>query len=566
MNDELIIRNGIVVDPANDIDREVMDIAIRGGKIVGKASPSAKIIDASGMLVMPGGVDIHSHIAGSKTNAARVMRPEDHVRDFERKTALTRSGVGHSIPSTFTTGYRYARMGYTTVIEPATPPMKTRHTHEELNDIPIIDKACFPLFGNNWHVMEYLEKGDVDGCAAYIAWMLRSTKGYAIKIVNPGGVEAWHWGGNIRGLDWEVPNFSITPREIIRGLCKVNKILKLPHTIHVHPNNLGQPGNYLNTIKTMDCVKDLAEEGRAAIHITHCQFTSFKGEDWSTLRSGAEEIANYVNKVKHVTIDMGQIIFTATTTMTADGPFEYILHQLQGRKWHNTDVEAETGAGIVPVVYKRKNFVNTTQWAIGLELALLVKDPWRIYMTTDHPNAGPFTAYPRVISWLMSKKARENTMKRLNQGAVKKSNLPSLDREYSFAEMATVTRAATARALGLKDKGHLGIGADADVSIYGVNPKEVDPSNDYRAVRKAMRRAAYTIKEGEIVVRDGEIVKVIEGKTFWADARVPDDMEMKLQSELAEKFQDYYTIQAENYVIAEDYLARSAPIIPGGTR
>jgi len=559
-----LIRNGIVVDPANDVDCEVRDIAIGGGKIVEGVSPSAKVIDARGMLVMPGGVDIHSHIAGSKTNAARMLRPEDHGRDFERKTALTRSGVGHSIPSTFTTGYRYARMGYTTVIEPATPPLKARHTHEELNDIPMIDKACFPLFGNNWHVMEYLERGDVEGCAAYVAWMLRSTKGYAIKIVNPGGVEAWHWGGNIRGLDWEVPHFDITPREIIRGLCRVNQMLKLPHAIHVHPNNLGKPGNYSNTIKTMDCVRDMAQDGRAAIHIAHCQFTSFKGEDWSTLRSGAEEVAGYVNANRHVTIDMGQIIFTATTTMTADGPFEYILHKLQGRKWYNADIEAETGAGIVPVVYKRKNFVNATQWAIGLELALLVKDPWRIYMTTDHPNGGPFTAYPRVISWLMSKRAREGAMKGMNQSAIRKTNLPSLDREYSFAEVAMATRAATARALGLNDKGHLGEGADADVAIYRVNPKEVDPSNDYRAVRKAMRRAAYVIKEGKMVVKDGEVVRAIGGRTFWVDARAPDAIEARYRGEISKGFQDYYTVQAENYVIAEDYLARSAPISPGG--
>jgi len=561
-----LISNGIVVDPANDIDCEVKDIAIRGGKIVEGVSPSAKVIDAREMLVMPGGVDIHSHIAGSKTNAARMLRPEDHSRDFERKSALTRSGVGHSIPSTFTTGYRYARMGYTTVIEPATPPLKARHTHGELNDIPMIDKACFPLFGNNWHVMEFLARGDVEGCAAYVAWVLRSTKGYAIKIVNPGGVEAWHWGGNIGGLDWEVPHFNLTPREIIRGLCRANQMLKLPHAIHVHPNNLGKPGNFSNTIKTMDCVRDIAQDGRAAIHIAHCQFTSFKGEDWSTLRSGAEEVADYVNRNRHVTIDMGQIIFTATTTMTADGPFEYILHRLQGRKWYNADIEAETGAGIVPVVYKRKNFVNATQWAIGLELALLVKDPWRIYMTTDHPNGGPFTAYPRVVSWLMSKRAREGAMRRMNQSAIRKANLPSLNREYSFAEIAMATRAATARALGLKDKGHIGEGADADVAIYRINPKEVDPSNDYRAVRKAMRRAAYVIKEGKVVVKDGEVVRAIVGRTYWVDARAPEAIEARCRGEVSKRFQEYYTVQAENYIIDEDYLARSAPVSPGGGR
>jgi formylmethanofuran dehydrogenase subunit A len=558
---ELLIKNGYVVDPANGIDCEKLDIAVRGGKIVEEVSSSAKILDASNMLVMPGGVDIHSHIAGSKTNLARVLRPEDHFRDFERRTALTRSGVGHSVPSTYTTGYRYARMGYTTVIEPATPPLKARHTHDELNDTPIIDKACFPLFGNNWHVMEYLKNGDLELCAAYLSWMLRATKGYAIKIVNPGGVEAWHWGGNVVGLDSEVPHFGITPREIVRGLCKVNKMLKLPHAIHVHPNNLGKPGNYLTTIKTMECVKDLAEG--ASIHITHCQFTSFKGEDWSTLRSGAQEIARYVNRNDHVTIDMGQIIFTATTTMTGDGPFEYILHQISGRKWVNKDVEAETGAGVVPVVYKRRSFVNATQWAIGLELALLIEDPWKVYLTTDHPNGGPFTAYPRVVSWLMSKRARERTMSRMNQSAARKTILQSLEREYSFEEIAIVTRAGTAKALGLKAKGHLGVGADADISIYRINPKEIDPSRDYRAVRKALRRAAYTVKDGQIVVKDGEIKEVVQGRTFWIDSRVPKDLEEKIHRELSKSFREYYTVGMENYFIGEGELARSSPIYVG---
>ena len=119
------------------------------GKIVEKVDEKkAKVINASGMLVMPGGVDIHTHIAGSEVNAGRLLRPEDHFRDVEIRTAKTRSGVGRSIPSTFTTGYRYARMGYTTICNPSMPPLEARHTHEELDDTPIVDKASFPLLGD----------------------------------------------------------------------------------------------------------------------------------------------------------------------------------------------------------------------------------------------------------------------------------------------------------------------------------------------------------------------------------------------------------------------------------
>ena len=128
-----------------------------------------------------------------------------------------------------------------------------------------------------------------------------------------------------------------------------------------------------------------------------------------------------MNGHSHVTLDMGQIVFTSTTTMTADGPFQYGLYRLTGNKWVNQDVETETSAGIVPFRYRRRNYVHATQWSIGLELALLIKDPWKILLTTDHPNAGPFTSYPRIICWLMSKKAREATMKRINPRARSRS-------------------------------------------------------------------------------------------------------------------------------------------------
>jgi len=536
-----------------------MDIAIKNGKIVKKVDEKkAELIDASGMTVMPGGVDIHCHIAGAEVNSGRLLRPEDHVKDIEMKTALTRSGVGYSIPSTFTTGYRYSRMGYTTVMNPSMPPLEARHTHEELDDTPMVDKATYPLLGDWWFVLEHLRDGLIEECAAHVAWMMTATKGYAVKIVNPGGLEAWGFGQNVKNLDDSVPHFNITPREILRGLCKVNKLLNLPHTIHVHTNNLGKPGNYITALETMKCVEDLAEGNRPVIHITHCQFCAFKGSDWQTMSSGAEEIAKYVNHHNHVTLDMGQVIFTDTTTMTADGPFQYGLYTLTGNKWVNHDVETETTSGIVPFRYKRKSAVHATQWSIGLELALLIKDPWRIYMTTDHPNGGPFTAYPNIIAWLMSRVARKKTLNRISKRARRKSLLPSIDRELSFYEMAIVTRAGQAKALSLTQKGHLGIGADADVAVYDVNPEQVDPSKKYKTVRRAFKKAAYTIKGGEVVVKDGQIVKPVFGKTFWVDVKT--SLPTEVNDDIKQKFREYWTVEYENYPISENFLHVPAPI------
>ena len=553
-----MICNGFVYDPVNGIDGEKKDIAVKNGKIVEKVDDKAKKIDASGMIVFPGGVDIHTHIAGAEVNTGRLLRPEDHFRDFERKTLIARSGVGHSIPSTFTTGYRYARMGYTTIMNPSMPPLEAKHTHEELNDTPIVDKGTYPLLGDWWFVLEYLARGDIDGCARHVAWIMNSTRGYAIKIVNPGGLEAWGFGGNIRGLDDQVPHFCTTPREIIRGLCKVNRRLNLPHTIHVHTNNLGKPGNYFTALETMKSVEDLSVENRPAIHMTHCQFSSYKGDDWRTLESGAEDIARYVNNHSHVTMDMGQVIFADTTTMTADGPFQFDLYGLTGNKWVNHDVETETSAGIVPFRYRRKSYVHAIQWSIGLELALLIKDPWKIFLTTDHPNGGPFTSYPRIIAWLISKEARKATMKRLNPRARSRSLLSSINRELTFQDIAIMTRAGQAKALRLNDKGHLGVGADADVAIYGVNPKTTDPSRQYKTVRKAFKHVAYTIKGGKVVVKQDNVVQQVNGSTIWLDLQTSEPVE--INEDMKRRFREYWTVEYDNYPVSDHYIENSRPI------
>lgn len=84
---------------------EVKDIYIEGGKIVEGSPdqyyPEGEIIDATGLIVMPGGVEIHSHIAGPKVNSGRVLCPEDHYDHFMPKTPWARSGTGYTTPTIF---------------------------------------------------------------------------------------------------------------------------------------------------------------------------------------------------------------------------------------------------------------------------------------------------------------------------------------------------------------------------------------------------------------------------------------------------------------------------------
>src|SRR3972149_247564 len=126
---ELLIKNGAVYDPKNGINGDKTDISIKDGKIVDKVSSRATVIDASGRLVMPGGGDGHSHIAGAKVNVGRIMRPEDTRAGLKPRTKITRPMTGYTVPNVYPMGYRYAQMGYTTVFEAAQAIMKARHTH-----------------------------------------------------------------------------------------------------------------------------------------------------------------------------------------------------------------------------------------------------------------------------------------------------------------------------------------------------------------------------------------------------------------------------------------------------
>jgi len=536
------IANGTLYDPANGIDGEVRDIWIEDGRIIAEPTDPDiapdKTLDATGYVVMPGGIDMHCHIAGPKVNAGRKMTPE-LKRNAEpvMRTALTRSGTGGPVPSTFATGYLYAGLGYTTAFDAAIPALGARHAHEELEDTPVLDKGFYVLMGNNHYIMEQLAAGEDHRVKAYVAWLIESSKAYAAKVVNAGGVEIWKaTGGNATGLDSNVDHFNVTPRQILLGIAKSVTELGLPHSVHVHCNNLGIPGNWTTTLDTMRAL-----DGYRG-HITHIQFHSYGGDadDQSTFHSKVPELVEYVKTHPNLTVDVGQVMFGETTSMTGDGPLGYFLHKVTGRKWFSSDTEMETGCGIVPITYKQKSLVHALQWAIGLEWYLLMDDPWRIAMSTDHPNGGSFRAYPQIIALLMDRELRKSALEKVPQGVLDKCTLGDLKREYTLNEIAIITRAAPAKMLGLTHKGHLGVGADADITIY-------QPDKD---IQRMFELPRWVIKTGRVVVEDGEMREDMMGSTFYTQP----EYDPECVPHIKEWFERLYTIQFNNYPVDLHYL------------
>jgi formylmethanofuran dehydrogenase subunit A len=218
-----------------------------------------------------------------------------------------------------------------------------------------------------------------------------------------------------------------------------------------------------------------------------------------------------------------------------------MLYQIGGSKWANADVEQESGCGIVPFVYRDSNYVHALQWGIGLELFLLSKDPWRMVLSTDHPNGGSFMSYPRLIRLLMDREFRNEQIKSVNPAAMRKTVLlDNLEREYTLQEIAIVTRAGPARLLGLRDKGHLGIGADADITIY---EEHEDKEEMFSAPR-------YVIKDGNIIIEDGEFRMDYEGRLF----HVQPEYDARIENVIQPFFEDYYSIEYANYPVGDEYL------------
>ncbi|RFC63015.1 formylmethanofuran dehydrogenase subunit A [Fulvimarina endophytica] len=534
------LKGGHVVDPANGVD-EVRDLFIEDGKIVAAptdAGSAGEVVDCGGLIVMAGAIDIHSHIAGGHVNTARLLLPEWH-RAFSARpgdTALSKVGW-----TTEETGLRYAEMGFTTVVEPAMGPQSALHAHLELADIPIIDKATLVVLGNDDLLLSMIRDGEsADAIADYVAWTVDASKALGVKCINAGGSAAFKENVRSYAFDAEVPDYGVSSRQIVKALQRAVKDTGIPHPLHVHCNNLGMPGKSAEAAEATI----MASEG-LPLHLAHIQFYGYGTEGKRGFSSKGQELAALVNRNPDVTVDIGQVMFGQTVTISSDE-----MRQFAGRAQASPgksiilDQEAN-GGGVVPMNYQEKSFHNALQWAIGLELFLLIEDPSRVFFTTDHPNGAPFTTYPDIFALLMDRDMRQTWIEALPKGVAKWTSLPQIEREYTLNEIATMTRAAPARLLGTKDRGHLGVGATADISVYRPNEDKA----------KMFAAAAYLFKDGTKVVENGAVIARPYGRALTLKTQ----SDAAMGSRLDRYFDDAYGLDSRWFKVDGGALRRDMP-------
>jgi len=140
----------------------------------------------------------------------------------------------------------------------------------------------------------------------------------------------------------------------------------------------------------------------------------------------------------------------------------------------------------------------------------------------------------------MDKSFRDDMFQKINADAQSQSILPSLSREYTLDDIAILTRAGPARSLGLKDRGHLGAGASGDITVYQDNPD-----------REAMFATPELVfKGGELIVKNGKVVKVVQGATHVARP----DYDKGIEKSLKDYFDRFHTMALDNFKVSDEEI------------
>ena len=525
------LTGGRVYDPDQGWQGEVRDLFIENDRIVADPGLETRFeaeYDISGKIVMAGAIDIHSHIAGGNVNTARVLLPEQH-RNFMAR----RLGHPHETArwSTVDTGYRYARMGYTTVVEPAVLPANALDAHLQMADIPIIDTAGLAILGSDDFLLRLLRGGASQGqINDYVAWTLHATRCLGLKVINAGGANAFKWNVRSFGLEDEVPYYGVSSRRILEVLQRAVVELGVPHPIHVHCNNLGTPGNVETALATMEAAQGLP------MHLAHIQFYGYGAEGPRGFSSAAARLLETFRRHPNITMDVGQVLFGQTVTISGD-----VIAQFSRRgdaspnKWVAWDAECDGGGGVVPYRYREKSFVNSLQWAIGLEIFLLADDPARVFFTTDHPNGAPFTRYPELFRLLMDYPYRLEYLEQVHPDVIPLTLLKDLKKEFSLHEIAVMTRSAAARLLGLTDRGHLRPGALADIAVYTDHPNQAE----------MFAAADLVFKNGQLVVKAGQIIHRRPGTAQI----IQPEFDHRIEREIQTYFDRFYSLSLDHFAV-----------------
>ncbi|TFG25359.1 MAG: hypothetical protein EU529_01405 [Promethearchaeota archaeon] len=539
--ERLIIKNGLVFDPLNNIDGEIKDILIENSKIVEKFSKEKDIkeikeINANGKTVIPAAIDIHTHIASQQVNWIRLLGTKNELFKKVWESLILENFARN-----------YISNGYTFILEANVYPSLAKQTVFNFRELPVLDKAMLLNVSNMWPLELEFQRGKIDDMAVFLSDLLSITKGFGLKVYNPFESESWNFQNLRKEVSGKGRLYNFSALDVYENLTKANEHLGLPHSVHAHiegyedlksKNNLFTILNKINSLDLEPTSKISSEIKRTQVfHIAHASAYNVDGNN--------SELINIVNSNENIDLDLGFIGFDQINPLiTSDRRLiDSLLKTNNNEATHKlirAAVEFEGDTFATFRNFDKKNIANCYLWANALDLSLRIKNIWQMQFSINFPNYANITDVPEIATWLVSKTTRDNFMKDMNSEFLKDNSLINNDKTLTFNEIVILTRASPAKSLGLGSiKGNLGVGADADINIIDLNINDIDISKNPNSIKTALSNIEYVIKAGNIIKEQEKIDLSPQGKIFWSQGKLEKEdksLIMKMKREFYEKF------------------------------
>ena len=463
--DKLIIKNGLIFDPVNKIEGEIIDILIEDGKIVDKHSSQSDIkeIDAKGKTVIPAAVDIHCHVASQQLNFSRLLGTNN--KKFQATwNGLTLNNIAQD----------YISNGYTLILEANVFPSLSKTTVFDFKNIPILDKAMLINVSNLWPLELEFQRGKIEDIAIFIQDLLRKVKGFGIKVYNPFENEFdWNYSSYREDLSKSGRLFNFNALDVYENITKCVEFLGLPHSSHAHIEGYETEQAKTNLISVLKRINssDIKKNNRLSrnqiFHIAHASAYNIDGDN--------TELIKIVNQTNKFDLDLGFLTFNDINPLiTSDKRLIEKENKGNGNHLIREAIEFEGDTFIIFREFNKKNRIHAIIWANALELALKIEDKWKVQLNVNFPNYGNIIDIPKIASWLMSTDARNNFIDSLDSNFPSKAFLQSVSNYLTFNDFVIISRASPAKSLGMgKSKGNLGFGADGDLNILNININEI---------------------------------------------------------------------------------------------
>jgi len=543
---KIIIKNGLVYDPINNIEGEKKDILVESGQIVQKFSTTKDIkeIDASGKTVIPSAIDIHTHIASQQVNWVRLLGSNNdkfkEVWDGLRLKTIAKD---------------YISMGYTFILEANVFPSLAKQTIFNFQQLPVLDKAMLLNISNFWPLELEFQRGKIKEMAVFLSDLLSKTYGFGFKVYNPFECETWDFKELREDLSKQGRLYNFSALDVYENVVKCVESLGLPHSTHAHiegyENKIGKKNLFtvLEKIKSLDLAPNqttnLNIKRNQILHLAHGNAYAYDGNN--------ETLINFLNENQNFSIDLAFVAFNEINPIiTSDRRlinFMFTEDAIENQhKLISSAVEFEGDSFVSMRTFKKNNYQDCILWANALDLALNVKNKSQMCFSLNYPNYGNIKNIPEIASWLISKEARDNFMKNMNRDFLKNNSLKNKNVSLSFSDFIYMTRVSPAISLGLGSiKGNLSIEADADINILDIDVQEIDVSKEYENFKRALSNIEYVIKSGKIIKKQKNIDLSTQGSIFWSRGKAEIEGKKLIISKKEEFYKKYASIFYDSY-------------------